>query len=208
MVRLLKLSISFFLVWLLLPQTISAQENIRPQNYNWSEYSFATEHSVKLKKPNTAIWISVGSTVASAYLISSLRQVEDYESFTPALTIFLLSTAPATGYLYTNSWNDFLKRSGIRIGLFAGYIGISSIIFERSLDEVNEEGIIGADKVFFAFTTFAVLTTFYINTSFQDLRRARKKVHEYNNRLVHSVQFAPVLDPANNIMALSLRLNF
>jgi|GEM_PF-4287424 len=196
----------FFIVGTNFPS--AAQYNVLPQNYDWSKTTLIQDESQTLKNPNTALWISLGSTIVSLGIVSNLLPAENNQGLKLTASVLLLSASPATGYLYTNNRNDFLKNSAIRVGLFVGYLGLTRLILERSVNDVADEGTLGADNIFLSATILAAFGTLFINTTFRDFRRVRSRVHEYNGKLAQSVQILPLIDPVSKVYGAGLRVNF
>lgn len=185
-----------------------AQHNVLPQDFDWSKSTLIQDNSIQLKNPNTAMWMSVGSTIGSYLLYASIISAESESVFLYTFTSLSMLAAPALGYLYTDNWNDFwdsvARRFIGRLVLGAGAL----IVLVESLDNIwsNEEP---NDLVIAAGVGLMLGGAIYnIRLTFRDFKQVRTRVDEYNEGLVQSVQIMPAIDPVNKSIGVGFRVNF
>ncbi len=181
---------------------------VLPQNYDWSETTLIQDETIQLKNPNTAMWISVGSTVGSYVLYLALVSAESESIFLYTFTSLSLLAAPALGYVYTNNWDDFWssvsRRFVGRLVMGAGAI----IILVEALDNIWSSD--DPDNLVIAAGLGLLLggAIYNLTVTFRDFRQVRTRVYEYNEGLVKSVQIMPAVDPINKSLGVGFRVNF
>lgn len=167
---------------------------------------FASEP--QLKNPNTAMWISVGSTIGSYLAIAILSSTPNPNQ--PALQLFSLTllAAPALGYLYTNNWNDFWNSVSRR---FVGRLVMATgaVVFVLgAFDALLDDDEWNSAATITGLGLMLVGGIYNIRITFNDFRQVRTRVDEYNESLIQSVQVMPAVDPVNKAVGLGFRVNF
>lgn len=188
--------------------TTNAQYNLLPQNYDWSASTLIQDETVKLKNPNTAMWISVGSSIGSYFLFAALTTANSENFVLYSIANIGVLVSPALGYLYTDNWNDFWSSVSRRlVGRLIMAAGALIVIIESFDNWFGEDD---ADDLIIAGGLALMLggAIHNLTVTFRDYRQVRTRVEEYNENLVQSVQIMPAVDPINRAIGIGFRLNF
>lgn len=167
---------------------------------------FASEP--QLKNPNTAMWMSIGATVGAYIVVPILFSIEGGSYVAAAAGLFVLITAPSVGYLYSLNEQEFWRNSGVRL-LGTGIFTIGSFIFFVSAFDslFSGENENTGGEIFGSILMLGGAGIFIYST-FRDFINVRKKVVEYNDSLVQSIEVGPILDPVTNVYGAGIRINF
>ena len=168
------------------------------------------DNQPQLKNKNVALAISVGATIASYFINSAVTNSGSPNTLTALTATFIFITAPSAGYIYSDNWDDFWRNSGHRL-IAAGVVTVGMFIWLGSaLDGLFDEEDDGSNGAGLAAGSIIMVTggvLFYFST-FRDFIQVRKKVDEYNSKLLNRVELIPVLDPVNSAAGLGFRVNF
>ena len=164
---------------------------------------------VNLKNKNIATAISVGATISSYFLYGAMINAGNGGMVFPIAALFVLVTAPSTGYLYSYNNDDFWRNTlhrtialGIAVtGAFIIVVSVFDDLFAENAD--SNPGAVTIGSLFM----IGGMSWFYIST-FRDFIVVRKKVDEYNQNLLTRVQITPILDPVNKTAGVGFRVNF